>query len=54
MTSQNLPPLTVEPSGLTRRRFVQWTAIAGAGTGLVSLAGCGTEDKNGAIVAPAG
>jgi anaerobic dimethyl sulfoxide reductase subunit A len=53
MSPQSVPTRTVNPAGVTRRRFVQWTAIAGAGAGLVSLAGCGSEETPGAIVEPA-
>src|SRR5665647_3721248 len=55
MTPQSVPPpaRNDDSSGVTRRRFVQWTAIAGAGTGLVSLTACGKAGTPGAIVAPA-
>src|SRR5471032_491790 len=52
MTPQSVPTQTVNPAGVTRRRFVQWTAIAGAGSGLVSLAGCGQAKTPGPLVEP--
>ena len=53
MTPQSAPTQTVHPSGVTRRRFVQWSAIAGASTGLLGVTACNRAETPSALVAPA-
>lgn len=53
MTPQSVSSPAVHPSGVTRRRFVQWTAIAGAGAGLVGVAACNRAETPGALAEPA-
>jgi len=53
MTPQSVPTQTVHPSGVTRRRFVQWSAIAGASTGLLGVTACNRAETPSALVAPA-